>query len=410
MTIDLQARAHELDADDPLAHWRDHFVIPDDDLIYLDGNSLGRPPKTAISRIAELVDLEWADRLIRSWDETWLAMPQRVGDLIGTNLLGASPGETLVCDTTTLNIFKLVNTAFDLRPDRNEIVIDPLDFPTDRYVVETLTKQRGKRVRWIERDERSIDGVGTHHLANAVSDDTAVVLLSMVDYRSSAIADAPAITQLAHDAGALMLWDASHAVGAVPLDLHKDNVDLAVGCSYKYLNGGPGAPAWLYVREDLQAAASNPVAGWLGRKNAFEMGPGYEPADGISRFITGTPNPIGMALVEAGVSMLVSAGIANLRAKSMALGDFAIECLDELLVPSGFTCGSPRDARLRGGHVTLRHPDARKLTQVLMDHDVVPDFRAPDGIRIGLAPITTRYADISNGLQRLQGLVVTSAV
>jgi kynureninase len=405
MSVDIHARARELDAQDPLASWREHFVIPDNELIYLDGNSLGRMPKKAISRVAEILDLEWADRLIRSWDETWLAMPETVGDLIGTNLLGANPGETLVCDTTTLNIFKLVHTALDLRPDRNEIVMDPHDFPTDRYVVEVLASQRGKRVHWIEREERTTDGVTGEEIANAVSADTAVVLLSMVDYRSAAIADVSAITGIAHAAGALMLWDASHAVGALPVDLHADDVDLAVGCSYKYLNGGPGAPAWLYVRQDLQAEAANPVAGWLGRQDAFDMGPGYQPAVGIRRYITGTVNPLGMALVEVGVNMLVTAGIADLRTKSMTLGDFVIECLDELLTPRGFTCGSPRDARLRGGHVTLRHPQARALTQQLISRDVVPDFRAPDGIRIGLAPITTRYTDVSNGLQRLQELV-----
>jgi kynureninase len=393
-----------LDAADPLAAFRRRFVIPDPRLVYLDGNSLGRPPLAALERLARVAAEEWAGRLIRGWDD-WLAAPRRVGDLLGTALLGAEPNEVVICDSTTVDFFRLASAALDARPDRRFIVTDRANFPTDRYVLDGLAGDRDREIAWLDADP--IDGptVADVEAALAAHDgDVALVTLSHVNYRSAAIADLPAITALAHAAGALVLWDLSHSAGAVPIGLAAHGVDLAVGCTYKYLNGGPGAPAYLYIRRGLQARLRNPIQGWFGQAEQFEMGQGFTPADGIAGWLTGTPGILGLAAAEEGIRLSAEAGIDAIRAKGIALTGYAIVLHDAWLAPRGFTLGSPRDAARRGSHVSVRRHDARALTQQLIAAGVVPDFRAPDSIRLGLSPLTTSFTDVARGMAVLADL------
>ena len=393
-----------LDAADPLASFRRRFVIPDPDLIYLDGNSLGRPPLRAIERLARVATEEWAGELIRGWDH-WLAEPRRVGDLLGTGLLGAEADEVAICDSTTVDFFRLASAALDARPGRRFVVTDRANFPTDRYVLEGLVRDRDREITWLDPDP--IDGPTVGEIASVLAahpDDVALVTLSHVNYRSAAIADLPAITSLAHDAGALVLWDLSHSAGSVPVGLARHGVDLAVGCTYKYLNGGPGAPAWLYIRRGLQAELRNPIQGWFGQADQFEMGQGFQAKAGIGGWLTGTPGVLGLAAAEEGIRVSVEAGIDAIRAKGIALTDYAIALHDAWLAPLGFSLGSPRDATRRGAHVSIRRVDARVLTQRMIEARVLPDFRAPDSIRLGLSPLTTSFGDVARGMAVLADL------
>ena len=320
-------RAATLDAGDELAEFRDRFDEPDPDIVYLDGNSLGRPPKGTMKRLQQVVRQEWADRLI---------LAASVGDLIGTGLVGARAGEVVVADSTTVNLYKLLGSALDARRGRRTIVTDRDNFPTDRYVVEGLATAHGLDIRWIEAD--LVEGPQPEHVAAVLDDDVAVVSLSHVSYRSAAIADMGAITSLAHEAGALALWDLSHAVGAIPIDLEVAGADLAVGCTYKYVNGGPGAPAFLYVRTEHQGQLRPPIWGWFGRRDQFAMEQGWLPADGIAPFLSGTPPILSLAAVEVGASMLaVDAGMDRVRAKGKALTEFAVELFDAWLAPELLT-------------------------------------------------------------------------
>ncbi len=398
-----------LDAADPLAPFRRRFVIPDPRLIYLDGNSLGRPPLAALERLARVAAEEWAGRLIRGWDE-WLAGPRRVGDLLGTELLGAEADEVAICDSTTVDFFRLASAALDARPGRRFIVTDRANFPTDRYVLEGLARDRDREIAWLDPDP--IDGPTVADVESALAahdGDVALVTLSHVNYRSAAIADLAAITARAHDAGALVLWDLSHSVGAIPVDLARHAVDLAVGCTYKYLNGGPGAPAYLYIRRDLQAELRNPIQGWFGQADQFEMDQGFTPAPGIAGWLTGTPGILGLAATEEGIRLSAEAGIDAIRAKGIALTEYAIALHDAWLAPRGFTLGSPRESARRGSHVSVRRPDARELTRQMIAAGVVPDFRAPDSIRLGLSPLTTSFTDVARGIAVLADLADTHA-
>jgi kynureninase len=393
-----------LDAGDPLASFRRRFVIPDPDLVYLDGNSLGRPPLAALERLARVAAEEWAGELIRGWDH-WLDAPRRVGDLLGTGILGAEPDEVAICDSTTVDFFRLASAALDARPDRRFIVTDRANFPTDRYVLEGLARDRDREIAWLDPDP--IDGPTADEVAAVLAaheDDVALVTLTHVNYRSAAIADLPAITGLAHDAGALVLWDLSHSAGSVPVGLAEHGVDLAVGCTYKYLNGGPGAPAYLYVRRDLQGELRNPIQGWFGQADQFEMGQGFRPMPGIGGWLTGTPGVLALAAAEEGIRVSVEAGVDAIRAKGIALTEYAIALHDASLAPLGFTLGSPREATRRGSHVSVRRADARELTRRMIEAGVLPDFRAPDSIRLGLSPLTTSFADVARGIAVLAEL------
>ncbi len=394
-----RAHAEELDAADPLAGFRDRFVRDDKSLIYLDGNSLGPLPIATEARIAEVVRQEWGGGLVRSW-ASWIELPRRAGDLIGEHLVGAAPGQVAVCDSTTVNLYKLAAAALAARPGRNVIVTDDDNFPTDRYVLAGLAAQHGCELRMIATDRN--DGVSEDAVRAATDERTAVVSLSHVAYRSGALADMAAITAIAHEAGALMLWDLCHSVGAVPVELDASGADLAIGCTYKYVNAGPGAPAFLYVRGGLQDAMSQPVQGWFGQRDQFAMGPGYDPAPGIEKFLTGTPQIIGTAAVEEGARLLGEAGIGRLRAKGIALTELLIGLADEWLAPHGFTVASPRPSARRGAHVTLHHRDAWQLSQALIKAGVVGDYRTPDRLRLGPAPIITRFTDVWDALDALR--------
>jgi kynureninase len=400
------SRARDLDAADPLARFLDRFVIRDADLIYLDGNSLGRLPRATAERLERLVQEEWAGELVRGWDH-WIDLPTGVGDALGAGLLGARPGEVIVCDSTTVNFYKLAVAALAARPGRRVVVTDRDNFPTDRYVLEGLAAAHDLELRWITADP--VDGPQPRDVAAVLDGDVALLALSHVNYRSAAIADMAEITRLAHDAGALALWDLSHSAGAIEVELETSGADLAVGCTYKYLNAGPGAPAFLYVRGALEPQLRNPIQGWFGRRDQFAMGQGYEPAPGIASWLTGTPTIAALAAVEEGIRLVAEAGIEAIRAKGVALTDYAIELHDAWLAPLGFTLGSPRDAARRGAHVAVRRPDAKRLCEELIEAGVVTDFREPDSIRLGLSPLTTSFADVRTATDRLRGLAATAA-
>jgi kynureninase len=386
--------AAELDGRDPLAGFRDRFARAERDgreLVYLDGNSLGRLPLATAERISRVVRDEWGTGLIGSWDH-WIGLPARVGDLLGEHLLGAAPGQVAVSDSTTVNLYKLACAALDARPGRRVIVTDDDNFPTDRYVTAGIAAQRGCELRMIHTDMDS--GLDEATLRAAVGEDTALVTLSHVAYRSAALADMAAVTELVHASGAVMLWDLSHSAGSVPVQLDACDADLAVGCTYKYLNAGPGAPAFLYVRRDLQDRLRQPVWGWFGQRDLLAMGPEYDPVPGIGRFTTGTPQVAGIAAVEEGARLLAEAGIDRLRDKGVRLTEYLITLADKWLAPLGCSLASPRDPARRGSHVTLHHRQAQRIYQALAARGVITDYRSPDRIRYGLAPMTTRFTDV----------------
>ncbi|CAN7164176.1 aminotransferase class V-fold PLP-dependent enzyme [Microbacterium sp. LjRoot45] len=388
------------DAVDPLRGLRERFVASESSLVYFDGNSLGRPPRATVDRLTSFVTDEWGGRLIRGWDESWMALPFDVGDEIGTVTLGAAAGQTVVADSTTVLLYKLVRAAFDAQraadPARVELVVDRDNFPTDRYIVEGIAKECGGTVRWIDVDLRS--GVTVDLLRDAVGPRTAVVVLSHVAYRSGHLADAAALTEVAHAAGALVVWDLCHSAGSVPIALDAWDVDLAVGCTYKYLNGGPGSPAFAYVARRHQASLVPPISGWMGAADVFTMGPTFRPAEGMRRFLSGTPPILGMLAMRDTLDMIRDAGIDAVREKSIALTDFTVRLGDALLAPRGVTLASPRDAAARGGHVTFSHPAMREVTARLWQQDVLPDYRDPGGLRVGLSPLSTSFAEVTAGM------------
>jgi kynureninase len=390
-----------LDAADPLAGFRQRFAPTEPGIVYLDGNSLGRPTTVAMDRVKAVAD-QWATHLIRGWDAGWLELPLRVGDQLAP-IIGAGPGEVLVTDSTTVNLYRLAAAALDARRGRPVVVIERSEFPTDRYVVEGLARERDLEIRWLDGDP--IEGLSTDDIVAAAREDTALLVLSAVNYRSAAIVDMPAVTGRAREAGALVLWDLSHAGGSIPVNLEANGIDLAVGCTYKYLNGGPGAPAYLYVRRELQDDLRPPIQGWFAQRDQFEMGPTFERAPGIGGWLVGTPSILALTAAQAGVELVAEAGIDAIRAKGIALTEYAIALTDQWLAPLGCSIGSPREPARRGAHVGIRHPDARRLTTALIERGVIPDFRAPDTIRIGLSPLSTSFADVHRGLTVFRSLL-----
>ena len=401
-----RAAAEAADAADELAAYRSRFAGTDDDspgrLLYLDGNSLGRMPRETPAAIARVVEQEWGRGLVGSWS-SWIGLATSVGDRLAEGVLGARPGEVLVGDSTTVNLFKLLHAAIDARPGRDVVVCCADDFPTDRYVAASVARARGLELREVSADLDA--GPDPDVLAAALDERAAVLVLSHVAYRSGALADLADLTRRARDAGGLVVWDLSHAVGSVPVDLAASGADLAVGCTYKYLNGGPGAPAFLYVRRELQESLRSPIAGWFGARQQFEMGPVYEPAEGIERFGAGTPPVLGLAAVDVGARIIAEAGIDRLAAKGRAMGELVVTLADAWLAPHGVALASPRDPARRGGHVTLAHPQAWQLTQALIARQVVPDFRTPDRVRLGPAPLYTRFVDVWDAMARFRDVL-----
>jgi len=387
----LLNRAFELDSTDPLAHWRDRFVIDDPDLSYLDGNSLGMLPRTTVHRIHEVMNDEWGSGLIRSWRK-WLELPLIVGNELAP-LLSADDGEVVVHDSTSVNLHQLLHAAVRLRPERAYIAVDAHEFPTDRYAVEAIAAEYGLTVISPKPDE-SLDELD---LSNC-----SVVVRSLIDYRTAAIADLDGFTHRARQEGALVIWDLSHAVGAIELDLHAADVDMAIGCTYKYLNGGPGAPAFSYVRSSLICDVDQPIRGWFGQDNQFAMDGAWSPKPGIGRLMIGTPSILALEAARCGIELSSEAGMPAIAAKGRALTEFAHECCDEMDLESV----SPRDASMRGSHIAIRHPNAKELTERLeREHLVIADYRDPDLVRLGCSALTTRFGDVARAVTRLAEMV-----
>ena len=406
-----QASAKEMDLQDPIAGFREKFVVSDPDLIYLDGNSLGRLPESTLPHLEHAAKHQWGDQLIRSWNQGWFRKPQALGARLA-ELIGAEEDEVLICDTTCINLFKLTIAALRSKPNRKKIVSDELNFPSDLYVFQGAADLLG--------DDRSLEVIQStdsikinySDLKQAVGVDTALLALTHVAFKSAFMYDMEKTTRIAHQAGALMLWDLSHSVGAVPVDLNSCGADLAVGCTYKYLNGGPGSPAFLYVRKELQEELIPAIWGWFGTKDPFEFNLDYETGEGISRFLVSTPHMLSMLALEPALDIMLEAGIDRLREKSITQTEYLIFLFEERLKELGFKLGSPRDAGQRGSHVSLRHPEAYRICQALISPlpdenapTVIPDFRSPDNIRLGIAPLYTRYQDIYRALERLGQIV-----
>jgi len=406
--------ARQLDAQDELASFRDRFVIDDPNLIYLDGNSLGRLPKASVQHVQSLIEQQWGQRLIRGWNEGWFTAAKTLGDKIA-QIVGARPSEVLVSEATSTNLFKLAVAGLRARPGRTKIVTDAFNFPSDLYIfqgiIDLLEGQHQLEI------VPSRDGIRVHpdDIAAAIDSDTALVSLTHVAFKSAFMYNVQAITALAHQAGALTLWDLSHSVGAVPLELDAWSVDLAVGCTYKFLNGGPGSPAFLYVRRELQVQLIQPIWGWFAADNPFAFDLEFSPAKGITRFQVSTPPMLSMLALEPAVDLMLEAGMVRLRAKTMQQTEYLLHLAQVWLLPLGFSLGSPTDPAERGSHVSLRHPEAYRINRALIsprsraegagELRVIPDFRAPDNIRLGIAPLYNSYEDIYRALERMCEIV-----
>ena len=406
-----RAFAERLDDQDELAAYRNEFVFGDEDLIYMDGNSLGRLPRKTVERLRAVVEQEWGKGLICGWNAGWYEAPSRAGEKIA-KIIGADPGQTIVADSTSVNLFKLVMAALSLRPERRRIVSDVLNFPSDLYILQgclqMLVRPAGSQDNYhLElvpaRDDISVD---YPDLYQAINEDTALVNLSHVAFKGGFLYDAAAVTQKAHQSGALILWDLSHSAGAVPIELDHWGVDLAVGCTYKYLNGGPGAPAFLYVRRELQDQIASPIWAWFGQRSPFAFDLDYQPADGVQRFLAGTPPILSLLAMEAGLDLQLEAGAERIRSKSIKLTAYLIYLADQILAPLGFILGTPRDPAQRGSHVSLRHGEGYRINRALIEEmGVLPDFREPDNIRLGLAPLYSSFSEVWEAVDRLRRVV-----
>ena len=398
--------AEQLDRQDPLAAYREQFVANDPDLIYLDGNSLGRLPRSVIERVKNLVEEEWGTDLIRGWNKGWWEAPSRIGDKIAS-LLGAGEGQVVVGDQTSINLFKLATAALTLQPQKKRIVTDTFNFPSDLYILQGIGHLFGDRHEILRIGARDNDITpDLDALEASIDGDTALVTLSHVTFKSGYLYDMAQITELAHRKGALVLWDLSHSAGAVPIELDRSEVDFAIGCTYKYLNGGPGAPAFLYVNKRIQSDAVSPIWGWWGQNKPFEFSLNYEPAPGVQRFLVGTAPMLSTLAMEEALTPLLHAGMEALRAKSILMTDYASFLTDELLAPLGFSLGSPRDSARRGSHISIRHAEGYRINRAMIEEmNVIPDFRAPDNIRLGFAPLYVSFTDIWKGFDRIRRVV-----
>ncbi|MFZ9816631.1 MAG: kynureninase [Ilumatobacteraceae bacterium] len=393
-----------LDRHDPLASYREQFVMADPDVCYLDGNSLGRLPKRTVDIVHRYLVEEWGSELVAGWSH-WIDEAQQVGDLIGDVALGAAPGQVLAVDTTSVNFYQLCDAALRARPDRSRVVSDLANFPTDRYVLEGLCDRHGKQLELIN-DEFGAEYVSPAMLAEHLDDDTALVTLSVVQYRSGALHDVAELTRLAHSVGALVVWDASHAVGAVNLHFDQHDVDLAVGCTYKYCNAGPGSPAWLYVNQRLQGELRVPIQGWFAQRDQFAMGQGFERADGMRGFQIASPSIVGMRCIQASFSMIAEAGLPAISAKAARGTELMVQLHDAWLAPLGFELITPREPERRGGHITLRHPDAKRIAAAMRELvKVIPDYREPSSIRLAISPLATSFREVWDGFERIRDLV-----
>ena len=409
MKIDFRPNrdfAAQLDRNDPLASFRSQFIISNPGMIYLDGNSLGRLPVRTIERMHTAVEQEWGHELVSSWGKNWWEAPVRVGEKIAA-LVGAGPGQVIVSDSVSINLFKLAIAALSLHPERTKITTDTLNFPSDLYILQGLVRTLGDRHQIIRIGSRDNDITpDLDELASAIDEDTALVTLSHVVFKSGYLYDMAAITELAHRQGALVLWDLSHSVGALPISLDTSQADFAIGCTYKYLNGGPGSPAFMYVRRDLQEQVLSPISGWWGEKAPFAFSLDYTPAPGMAHFLAGTQPILSLLAMEAGLDLTQETGLKNIRAKSVQMTEYLIYLFDAFLAPLGFNLGSPRSPVLRGSHVSIRHPEGYRINRTLIEEvNVIPDFREPDNLRLGLAPLYTTFAEIWEAVDRIRQVV-----
>ena len=394
--------AVELDDSDPLAGFKERYVFSDPDLIYLDGNSLGRLPSAAAPIVEQVVRHEWGDRLIRSWNDGWWDLQLEIGDRLAP-IIGAGPGEVIISDSTSVNLYKLATAALRAQPGRDKIISDDSNFPTDVYVLQGVAAASQATLE-IVATEDTADPMGV--LESALDERTAFVSLSHTAFKSGYTYDLAEMTEKVHRVGCLVLWDLSHSVGVVPIHLEEAGADLAVGCTYKYLNGGPGSPAFLYVRRSLQSSLGNPITGWWGHAEPFDFDLDFRPTDGIRKFHSGTMPVISLATIDAGLSDVSEAGMDRLRAKSISLTEFLINQWEEHLEKLGFALRSPRESARRGSHVSLSHPDSWPIDRALIEvAKVIPDFRAPDNMRFGLAPLYTTHLDVHTAVQRLRLIV-----
>jgi len=399
-----------LDAADPLASFRNRFVFTDPEVCYLDGNSLGRLPKSTVESINKFLIEGWGTKIVDGWAE-WIDKAETTGDLIGRAALGAAAGQTLAMDTTSVNFYRLVRAAISARPDRRTIITDEANFPTDRYIMQGIADELGLNLVVIpnELTEHEVgspfsdERVTPEILQPYLSDDVALVTLSVVAYRSGALHNIKELTDLVRASGALMIWDASHAVGAVDMQFDRDGVDLAVGCTYKYGNSGPGSPAWLYVSKQIQSELQMPIQGWFAQRNQFLMGSKFEQIEGMRGFQIASPSIIGLLCVDEGFGMIQEASISAINAKASKGTDMMIELFDQWLAPLGYELITPRDSKLRGGHITIYHPDAAQIARGLRDDmKVIPDYRAPNSIRVAISPLATSYVEVFDGFERIR--------
>ncbi|MEN9882533.1 MAG: hypothetical protein RI916_960 [Actinomycetota bacterium] len=409
MNVTDRAYALELDKNDPLAHFKSQFVVADPEMCYLDGNSLGRLPKETISAVNNLLT-EWGAEVVTGWGH-WVDEAQPTGDLLGQAALGAGPGQILVCDTTSVNFYQLCLAAVHARPGRKTIITDAANFPTDRYILDGIAKQFGLKLVLIENEDPAIathERITTQVLAPYLNDDVALVTLQVIQYRSGARTDIKSITDQVRAIGALVVWDASHAVGAIELNLDANGVDLCVGCTYKYGNSGPGSPAWLYVSKKIQKELQVPIQGWFAQDAQFEMGPIFERAQNIRGFQIASPSLIGIRCVQTSFSMIKEAGIDAI-AKKAALGtQMMIDLYDAWLAPLGFELNTSRDAKERGGHISLVHPDAAQICVAMREiSNVIPDYRTPNSIRLAISPLPTSFVEVWDGFARTRDLVAS---
>ncbi len=410
MKVTDRAYALELDKNDPLADYRSKFVITDPNLCYLDGNSLGRLPHATVKAVSDFLSQEWGNEVVTGWSH-WIDEAQVAGDLLGRAALGAAAGQVLVCDTTSVNFYQLCLAAINARPGRKTIITDAANFPTDRYILDGIAKQHGLNLVIIDNEDPAIaenELVTAELLEKYMSEDVALVTLEVIQYRSGARSDIKSITDLVRSYGGLVVWDASHAAGAIEMNFDANGVDLAVGCTYKYGNSGPGSPAWLYVNKRIQGELQTPIQGWFANEDQFGMGPDFVKANGIRGFQIASPSIIGIRGVQVAFEMIAEAGIDAIASKAAIGTQMMIDLFDEWLAPLGYTLLTSRNPKERGGHISIGHPDAAKICVALRKYaNVIPDYRTPNAIRLAIAPLPTSYVEVWDGFQRIKDLTET---
>jgi kynureninase len=402
--------AQKLDSEDRLREYRKKFHVPDENTIYLDGNSLGRLPAGTIEHLAFCIEQEWGGRLIRSWNEGWYHKSREMGDKIA-QIVGAKPGEVIVADSTSMNLYKLAYAALKIRENRVKIISDEINFPTDLYIIQGLVEQFGNKHQLMLAESKDGISVNYDDLFSMIDEQTALITLSHVIFKSGFLYDMAAVNSIARDKGALVIWDLSHSAGSVPVKLNDSGADMAVGCTYKYLNGGPGSPAYLYVRKELQEKLSSPVWGWFGAKNPFAFDLEFSPAEGMGKFLVGSPPILSMTALQPALDMIIDAGMETIREKSILQTEYLLFLIKEKLSQFGFVPGSPEDAMKRGSHISIKHPEGYRICQALINPKdseitIIPDFREPDNIRLGIAPLYNSFEDIFICIDRMREVMV----